>query len=317
MEKTCKQRTIEYMDAIANELHFDKLRKLREQYVTDILHMSPRATWEELTEAFFPAIFTDFEKNDIRWGREESIKETCLRICAREYRTGEIGKQDFNAMVELFGWNEEVFKDEFYLCPQKLAEAREDFNGVLSYYDYKMFRTLFLTEHIENMVDEIEKNYVFQGCQFVKDMRKFGEQFSVRYNNSERAVAEVCRNILNYNPNLPSNQRRFGKEHNIFKFGVMDVQNEKDKYIFINTRFFTTVPDEKSERGYQVVVDKVPMDVVKENLPEGMFAYNMLADKYALMIEPFEVTREMVEDKASACERIVALKDAEEAFAKR
>ena len=317
MEKTCKQRTIEYMDAIANELHFDRLRKLREQYVTDILHMSPRATWEELTEVFFPVIFTDFEKNDIRWGREESIKETCLKICAREYRTGEIGKQDFNTMVELFGWNEEVFKDEFYLCPQKLADAREDFNCVLSYYDYKMFRTLFLTEHIVNMFDEIEKNYVFHGCQFVKDMRKFGEQFSVRYNNSERAVAEVCRNILNYKPNLPSNQRRFGNEHNIFKFGVMDVQNEKDKYIFINTRFFTTVPDEKSERGYQVVVDKVPMDVVKENLPEGMLAYNMLADKYALIIESFEVTREQIEDKASACERIVALKDAEETFSKR
>ena len=70
-------------------------------------------------------------------------------------------------------------------------------------------------------------------------MRKFGEQFSVRYNNSGRAVVEVCRNILNYNPNLPS------------------------------------------------------------------------------MIESFEVTREQIEDKALSCERIVALKDAAEAFAQR
>ena len=59
------------------------------------------------------------------------------------------------------------------------------------------------------------------------------------------------------------------------------------------------------------------MDVVKENLPEGMFAYKMLADKYALIIESFEVTRVQIENKTLSCERIVALKDSEEAFAKR
>ena len=44
---------------------------------------------------------------------------------------------------------------------------------------------------------------------------------------------------------------------------------------------------------------------------------HVLADKYALTIDEFNVTDEMLDEKAYGCERIVALKDAEETFSKR
>ncbi|MBR4745449.1 MAG: hypothetical protein IK070_01915 [Clostridia bacterium] len=325
--KKCETLTQEYKIKTSETHDLKKLVALRKEYIHDFVKISPDLNWFAIRTYLFPTLLPDMSSNILRIGKLLTIRDASLAELCKEYKDGTFDHHVFNKVIKLFGQGEKVLRHN--LTPEQFDLAMKENAGYVSLFDSIIINKMFMYENIERVADEIYRTSEYSGYPFVKDVEKFASQFAIKYNGSEEYIANLCKQLLDYKPIAASslNEKYVGDEidKNVLAVSSVEVTNNSCKHMFLNTKsvmteiveveepltahdeannFMDYVQQKQIKEVTREVVHKLPQETLEECLPSGTSLIHILADKYCLNIDGFNITPLMLAEKEKVCTTI-------------
>ncbi|MBP5651212.1 MAG: hypothetical protein J6X00_00890 [Clostridia bacterium] len=320
--KKCEELTEEYKKTVSQTHDLKKLIALRRQYIHDFVKATPDLNWFAIRAYLFPALLPDMQGNYLKVSKLLSVRDDSLAELCKEYKAGIFDHHVFNKVIKLFGQGEKILRHN--LEPAQVELAMKENEGYISLFDSIIINKMFTYENIDRVSDEISKTSDYAGYPFVKDVEKFAGQFAVKYNGSEDYIANICKQLLDYKPIAASslNEKYVGDEidRNVLSVAPIEVTNTPNKHMFLNARCIVTEIVETEEKEPENMIDymnqnktkevtrkivhKLSQETLEENLPSGTSLSHILADKYCLVVDGFNITPSMLAEKANVCTKI-------------
>lgn len=321
--KKCEDLTEEYKKSVSQTHNLKELIALRRQYIHDFVKVTPDLNWFAIRTYLFPALLPDMQGNYLKVSKLLSVRDDSLAELCKEYKAGTFDHHVFNKVIKLFGQGEKILRHD--LEPAQFELAMKENEGYVSLFDSIIINKIFTYENIDRVSDEISKTSDYAGYPFVKDVEKFAGQFAVKYNGSEDYIANICKRLFDYKPIAASslNEKYVGDEidRNVLRVAPIEVTNTPHKHMFLNTKYVVTeivdteeekeadnfidyVKQIKEKEATRDIVHKMSQETLEDNLPSGTSLNHILADKYCLVVDGFDITPSMLAEKANVCTKI-------------